>query len=287
MKYKKIALGKLETLHIGHRKLISELQNADDGLETALFSFAPSPVEFFSGDSSFKYIFTNDERRYIAETLGVTRFIQYPFDKGFSETPPEEFIKFLCENFNVRKIAAGETFRFGHKKEGTSELILKLSEKYGYTPVIVPNVRVGGEIVSSSRIRGCILDTKLREAQTLLGRHYFLRGEVCRGKELARTLGFPTANILIPKKKLLPQDGVYKSIVCIDKERYTAVSNVGTNPTFGETQKKCETHIPRYDGNLYGKIIVVNLTDFIRPERKFENIEELKKQVTQDINSVI
>jgi riboflavin kinase/FMN adenylyltransferase len=279
-----IALGKFEALHIGHTYLIDAMMSyRSRGLSALVFSFNPSPSEFFSG-GDYKYLFTSSERARLIKDTGADYFVEYPFDEAFSRTSPERFIEFMRGRLNCRRIVVGESFRFGYQKSGGKAVLQAAAGRFGFGTTIVPRVvDYGGETVSSSRVRGAVLAGDMPTARRLLGRAFFIDGAVQTGKGLARTIGFPTVNLKVPKEKLTPPDGVYAATVEVGRERFPGIANVGTNPTFDERERKCETHILNFSGDLYGREITVRLERFIRSERRFSGVEELKERITEDI----
>ena len=158
-----------------------------------------------------------------------------------------------------------------------------MGEKYGFKVQICECETLRGESISSSRIRKLLSDGNIILANELLGRNFFLSGKVCEGKKLGRTLGFPTANVFFKENTVIPKNGVYKTLVTVETDKYTAITNTGINPTVGGESLRAETYIPGFDGNIYEKEIEIEFIDFIREEKKFNSIEELKCQIKKDV----
>ncbi|MDR1687645.1 MAG: bifunctional riboflavin kinase/FAD synthetase [Clostridiales bacterium] len=280
------AIGKFDTLHLGHQALISEIANfaAKNGLKTVVFSFNPSPAEFFGGKKCANILTADEKLHILAKMKTVDYFIEYPFDYEFSQISPFGFVKdIMLGKLNCKFIAAGDSYRFGKNRAGTAGLLKEISESLGISAKIIPPLCYNGEEISSSRIRKLIASGKFEDAQKLMGRAYFISGIVEGGKKIGRSLGFPTVNLKIPPAKFVPADGVYLANCTINGTTYPAVSNIGSNPTFNEAEKKCETFIMDFNGNLYGQKITVNFLKFIRGEKKFTSAEELKRQIEDDV----
>lgn len=282
-----IALGKFDGIHVGHQLLIDGLQNERlRGRQALVFTFGDSPASVLSGGSK-KNIYTSEEKALYFEKLGVDILLEYPFTKEFASCAPEEFVsECLVQQLGARSIYVGEDFRFGRGRAGNVRLLKLLGEEYGFEVHAIPKKTQHGKVVSSTLIRD-MLETHFHIANELLGNPYFVYGEVVHGNHLGNTIGFPTINQRIPEQKLIPSVGVYASRVCIDGVYYHGISNLGQKPTIeGEHQVGLETYILDFNGELYGKALQVELLFYIRPEEKFEDIEALKMQIQNDIETM-
>ena len=285
------AVGKFDGLHAGHMKLISALKERADeyNLDTVVFSFCPQPAEFFTGET-VKGIYSRDEKRKMMKDAGVGRFIEYPFEKIKDMSPGEFVEKILRGEFLCGALVIGEGFRLGKGRSGGAGELSRVCRPLGISLVEVKNAESGGEAVSSSRIKKLLACGDIPGANELLGRAYSVSGEVRAGSGIGRGIGFPTANAGLPDDKFLPRDGVYRTVTLCDGGEYKSVTNIGTNPTVRENagtgEKKCETHIIGLDKNIYGREIKINFYEFMRDEKKFGSLGELKKQIEADVYQV-
>lgn len=283
-----IAIGKFEALHKGHGILIeSTVEYARScGLSAVLMNFEPHPAKILF-DKDYKPLYTRAEQGLLLDKYDIDHWIHFPFDRSLTEMPAGDFCRLLIDRYNCRALLAGEGFRFGRGREGTIELVRSIGLEAGLEAVTIPDIRLDGEKISTSRIREHLANGRVKEANNLLGRNFFIMGKVQKGRQLGRTIGFPTANIHPGADKFLPPDGVYAATVIIGDISKAGVTNIGTNPTVADGQiRKVETNIFGFDGDIYGQDIVVELRDFIRPERVFKGVDELKRQIAEDASRV-
>lgn len=281
-----VTLGKFDGFHLGHQKLIRELQAAGDHLTTVLFTFAVSPGKIFHTD--WKEILSGDERLLKYQELELDYVVEYPFTKKVMQMEPQEFIEeVLVRKLGANTIIVGRDYRFGYQRSGTVEILDKYSGKYGYKLVILDKVQYKEEEISSTRIRECILSGDMEQANAMLGYPYFIYGEVVHGNMLGRTMGLPTINQIPSRQKVLPQGGVYASRVEISGSSYYGITNVGCKPTVKSDQSMTvETFIFDFAQEVYGEKARVELYKYIRPEIRFQGIEQLKVQILKDIEQI-
>jgi riboflavin kinase / FMN adenylyltransferase len=280
-----VSLGKFDGLHIGHRVLIDYIISLKkDGYQSVVFTFDIHPYNLFS-DREMNLIYTEEEKKYFLEKVGLDVLVSYPFTNKTASMEPEKFIKnILVGKLDAKRIVVGRDFRFGYKRRGDVALLEEMAKQYGYKLVVFDKVKIDHTIVSSSSIREELAKGNMEKTNRMLGQPYGIIGEVIYGNKIGRTLGMPTANILPDKMKLLPPKGVYASKTVIDKKEYLGVTNIGYKPTIGgEIQKGVETYVFDYDGDLYGKCIEVYLYNFERGEIKFNSLEDLKIRMHQDM----
>ena len=197
----------------------------------------------------------------------------------------EDFVKeILVGEYNIKYAVCGYNYRFGKNGNGDTELLKKLGKLYGFEVTVCDCETFLGESVSSSRIRMLVSDGKIDVANSLLGRNFSLEGVVREGKHLGRKLGFPTANVFFDEHTVTPKNGVYKTLVTIGSDSYIAITNTGINPTVGTEALRTETYIPGFNKDIYGQKIKIEFLNFIREEKKFNSIEELKSQIQQDVD---
>lgn len=284
-----VAIGKFDGIHVGHKELLSKiLEKKKDGLKATVFTFDPSPEEFFVGHS-VPQLFTREEKLKAFQELGVDILVMFPLNDDTAATDPEEFVRrILVDELNAGFIAAGSDVSFGDKGKGDSKLLERLGKELSYELCIIDKVKIDGEEVSSTRVRNAVSDGDMDLTERLLGTKYSISGIVEHGNHLGHTIGVPTVNILPPSMKLLPPYGVYSSTVKIGKNEFKGMTNIGRKPTVSEKEKVgVETYIYDFDRDVYGEYIEVVLHSFVRPEIKFENMEQLKLQIQQDIKNAV
>ena len=284
-----VAIGKFDGIHVGHKELLSKiLEKKKDGLKATVFTFDPSPEEFFVGHS-VPQLFTREEKLKAFQELGVDILVMFPLNDETAATDPEEFVRrILVNELNAGFIAAGSDVSFGDKGKGDSKLLERLGKELSYELCIIDKVKIDDEEVSSTRVRNAVSDGDMDLTERLLGTKYSISGIVEHGNHLGHTIGVPTVNILPPSMKLLPPYGVYSSTVKIGKNEFKGMTNIGRKPTVSEKEKVgVETYIYDFGRDVYGEYIEVVLHSFVRPEIKFENMEQLKLQIQQDIKNAV
>ncbi|MEH2173042.1 bifunctional riboflavin kinase/FAD synthetase [Nostoc sp.] len=319
-----VALGKFDGVHLGHQKVIQPVLHAGGHLSVAsspqskenqltnqeytystVVTFDPHPQEFFTGQPR-TLLTPLDEKVQQLRSLGVEQLVLLPFDKELSALTPEEFVeKILVQQLRCQRISIGQDFCFGEKRSGTAQDLQLLAAKHNIPVTIVPLQTYTGDSstqtscvsttptqdarISTSLIRQTLEQGDIENANLLLGRPYTLLGDVVQGQQLGRTIGFPTANLQLPKEKFLPCQGVYAvRVFTLDETSDTApsenlgVMNIGNRPTVNGTYSSAEVHLFDWSGDLYGKKLVVQLIKFLRPEQKFPSLEALKTQIQLD-----
>lgn len=280
-----VTLGKFDGLHRGHRLLIDEvLSLKGQGYTSVMFTFLYHPYNLLS-DNEIKLIFTEEEKRARLETLGMDVLISYPFTNDTKNIQPEDFIKdILVNKLDVKVIVVGNDFRFGKNRRGDVDMLKAMESVYGYKVIAFEKKRWKDTVISSSTIREELASGNMEDVNEMLGLPYYIHGKVLHGRKIGRTLGMPTTNLTPTAYKLLPPCGVYASRTIIDGISYPGMTNIGYKPTVGaEKFKGVETYIYDFDGDLYGREIDVELLTFNRPELKFDNLEELKLKMEEDL----
>ena len=280
-----LAMGKFDGIHLGHKKLLNMiLAQRQDGLKATVFTFEPSPEEFFVGHT-VRQLFTREEKRRAFKKMGVDILVEFPLTADTAATPPEDFVRtILSEDLNAGYIAAGTDVSFGDKGRGDQYLLRNMSKELGFELHLIDKVMLDGQEVSSTRVRNVVADGDMPMAKRLLGDDYSVSGIVEHGAHLGTTIGVPTVNVLPPDNKLLPPFGVYKSVVMVDGKIFKGMTNIGRKPTVSDSGRVgVETYIYDFDEDVYGKYIEVRLLEFMRPEMKFEGVEQLKAQIHTDI----
>lgn len=283
-----VGLGFFDGVHIGHQKLISELVKTakENDLQSVLVTFKKSPAENFI--EHVEYISTNSEKEKLIENLGVDYLFELEFDEELMNLSAQDYLeKKIVEYLNPKYIFTGFNHTFGKNKLGTPEMLAEFATKYGYNYVQIPPIKYENEVVSSTRIRGLLSKGDIEIANKLLYRPYSIEGIVKTGQKLGRTIGFPTINIGYPEQKIKLPFGVYSVTVEIDNSCYKGIMNFGIKPTIESVKKNpiAEVHILNFNKNVYNKPVKINLLKWIREERKFGSIEELKSQIEKDIKN--
>ncbi len=282
-----VAIGKFDGVHLGHRKLLSSVVKASaDGLLPCAFTFEPSPERFFGG-STQHILSTRDEKRRLLEEAGIELLIEYPLNRESAAIAPEAFIReFLHRRLKAARIVAGADLSFGAEGRGDFALLNAMRPECGYETEEIEKLLIDGSAVSSSRIRALVAKGAMEDAALCLGNSYSLEGEVVHGAGRGKSFGFPTLNLIPPEEKLLPPFGVYLCNAYLSGKKWDGLCNIGMKPTVSAEQRVgAESFLFGLDRDVYGEKLRVELLHYTRPERKFEDINGLKKQLDADIRN--
>lgn len=252
------------------------------GVATGAITFEYHPQSLFVKDCP-GLINTTADRCSLLRQYGMDTILTYPVTRAVMGMPWRDFLMELYRKYGAAGFVCGDDFRFGHEGEGNCDKLREFCKEFGLTCVIVPEQDLDGSRISSTRIRELLEQGQLDEANRLLGHPHILTGKVLSGHQLGRTMGFPTANLAFPAGVLVPKFGVYACKVSIGGKVYPAVTNIGTRPTVNGEGITAEAHILDFDGDLYDKKITVAFCRFLRPEQRFDSLEELKSQIAEDI----
>ncbi len=270
-----VALGAFDGIHAGHKKLINnavEYAKAN-GCKSCVFTFDTLP-------SGAKQINSEAKRNRILEEMGVDYLYIQHFDNEFKSIEADDFMdRFLLQ---AKYISVGFNYRFGCGRAGDVDTLADFGKANGIQIHVEPPVMYDGDTISSTRIRSCIENAEFDKVFDMLGRSYGVSGVVQRGHEVGRKLGFPTANVLPDERMVLPNDGVYATLVLIDGVKYKAFTNCGARPTFGDGKKLLETNVFDFEGDLYGKEIEIFFLKRLRDVRTFASEKELVEQIFKD-----
>jgi riboflavin kinase/FMN adenylyltransferase len=277
-----LTLGVFDGLHLGHQKIMEVVVNrakATASVPTAI-TFDPHPRAVLFPESAPPLLQTLDQRLANFEVLGIEQAIVIRFDKEFAAQNAEGFLRDTAyERLQAKEVYLGEGFAFGVNRSGNIEL---LRRELGFHADEVPEITLRGQRISSSKIRHLLADGKVNLARRMLGRPYGVEGQIVRGDQRGRTIGFPTAN-LHPQNRVIPKFGVYATATLIDGVWRKSITNVGIRPTFeGDKAPSIESYIFDFDGDLYGDVLRVRFLHRLRDERKFSGIDELKTQIARD-----
>lgn len=282
-----IALGNFDGIHRGHLEVIKPVLDASDaGVYKTVVTFDPHPQQYFTGQQR-QLLTPHPERAIILERLGIQQLVLLAFDRELVKLAPQEFVQqILNDRLQAKFVSVGEDFRFGNQRAGAATDLVKLTAEIGIQTRIAPLEKDGDSRISSSRIRAALLGADLNLTQELLGRYYSIVGTVINGREIGRSIGFPTANLKYPPQKFLPRQGVY----CVRVDTATAsqlpgVMNIGKRPTVNGVDTTVEVHLLDWDGNLYGQQLTVYLHHFLRSEQKFPDLAALTTQIQADCDA--
>lgn len=285
-----LTIGAFDGVHIAHRALISGavISARQLGLQAAVLSFDPHPDSIVRPDRPIIYLTDLADKALNIAEIGVDKLIIQPFTPEFARIEAETFIENLLAAADIREIHVGEDFVFGFKAQGNVVRLREWGHQKGFVVKSLAPLQIGETTVSSTRIRQTLLNGDVKEAGRLLGRAHSLKGEVVHGFQRGRILGFPTANLAVPGKFATPGNGVYATMTTfLDSEpngpARPSITNIGTRPTFDNGERSVETFVLDWSGDLYGQQIRVEFIQKLRDERKFNGLEEIKQQLSQDV----
>ncbi|NBB27064.1 bifunctional riboflavin kinase/FAD synthetase [Cellulophaga sp. BC115SP] len=282
-----VTSGTFDGVHLGHQKILKRLAEVaqQTGGESVVITFYPHPRTVVSADNQeVKLLSTLDEKIELLTQNGVQHLLVIPFTREFSELTSEEFIqKVIINTIGTKTLVIGYDHRFGKNREGGFDYLVQNASRYGFGVEEISRQDIDHVAVSSSKIRKAIQDGDMTQAQHFLGRNYDLNGLVVKGKQIGRTIGFPTANIQVREQtKLVPQDGVYAVWVYYNAEKLRGMLNIGNRPTVDGTYKTIEVNILDFNKEIYGENLKVEFVQKVRPEQKFNGLDALKAQIAQD-----
>ena len=282
-----LALGYFDGVHLGHQKVIGSAVNyaRKNGNKSAVITFKDHPCCFFYGVCP-KYILTREDRLKHLESLGVDYVYILDFDTKLCMLSADEYLKnILIDNFSPKSISTGFNHYFGAKKSGGVDLLTEKQSVYGYKYFEIPPQKILNDTISSTVIRTALSKGQIKNANEMLGYNFTISGNVIKGQQLGRKIGFRTANLLYPPELIDLPFGVYSVIVTYEGKKYKGITNFGIRPTVSNT-KQCslETHILDFDKDIYGDEIIVEFLKMIRSEKKFASVEDLKNQIILDIS---
>jgi len=280
-----VALGNFDGIHKGHQQLINKaVELAEEkNCSSVVFTFANHPMNVLAKKTIVKSILSIEDKAKVLEDMNVDYMVNVPFNDFMRTSDPETFVKrAIVKSLKANHVVCGFNYTFGHMAKGTPEMLAEFGKQYGFDVTIIPEFDIGGFADSSTRIRKLIAEGDMKGYFDCVGRLYKINGRVIEGQRFGRTIGFPTINLNLLEEFALPLNGVYVTNTYIDGVKYRSVTNVGVKPTVGEFQKNAETHIFDFNQDVYGKLVSIEFLALLRPERKFENIEELGLQIKQD-----
>jgi len=281
-----LTIGNFDGVHKGHLALFDKVKERARAIggQSVVMTFEPHPLKIMRPANGPRLITHTGQKLELIESAGIDIIVCVSFDRDFAAIPARDFVKnILVQKIGIKEIVVGYDYTFGHNREGDINLLREMGEDLGFVVHLVGPIQIEDSLVSSTSIRRLVQEGRLDKAKVLLGRDFEVQGTVVKGQDRgARLLGFPTAN-LNPHGELLPKRGVYAVRLLIDDAFYNGVTNVGYNPTFGDTGLTVETHVLDYSGDLLGKTVKVRFIKRLRDEKAFKNLEALSEQIAEDI----
>ena len=285
MKEKTIyALGYFDGVHLGHQALLAACRRlaAENGCGAGVVTFTSHPDTLVLGKTPALINTPADRKKLLLERFSMDTVVELPFDEAMQHMPWQDFIRLLLEEHQAAGLVCGQDFRFGDRGAGNAALLEKACWELGIPCAVIDEQKLDGITVSSTHIRTLLEHGDLETAAEFLGHRHILTGTVVPGRHLGRSLGTPTANLVLPKGVLVPKFGVYICRCTVGGVSYPAVTNVGTRPTVAGTNVTVEPWILDFDGDLYGRELTLEFYKFLRPERKFPSLEELRAEIQKN-----
>jgi riboflavin kinase / FMN adenylyltransferase len=284
-------IGNFDGIHLGHQKIINKINDIskNNNLKRVLITFEPHPYKVIKPNNPApkKINSLKQKLNFLKQNNLFDEVYLIKFNNNLKNIEARDFIKdFLVKKLKLKSILVGYDFTFGKNKKGNFTLLKSLGDEFDFTVEDIKAHLINGEIISSTKIRQYISQGMVEKCADNLGRNYQITGRVVKGKKLARDLGFPTANIKISDSLQKLKYGVYEAVVTIDNKKLKSIVNYGIKPTFSGKCCLCEVHIFNFNKNIYGKILKVEFLRFIRTERKFSSIDQLRKAIKEDCNNI-
>ncbi len=283
-----LTIGTFDGVHRGHQEIVRKLVTDAHavGAQAVVLTFYPHPAIVLGKRQDPSYLTTPEERAALLSNFGADVVITFPFTPQISTTTAHDFVSQLKSHIGMHHLMVGPDFALGRDRGGSINTLEKLGQDFDYSVSTISPVEIDGKVVSSSRIRSALSDGDLDQVSLLLGRPYFINGQVVPGDGRGNTIGIPTANLSIWLERALPKSGVYVSKAKVNGETHGSVTNIGIRPTFKSQHKnlQVETHLLNFDGQIYGQEIQLEFISRLRDEQRFPNVDALVNQITQDIS---
>lgn len=286
-----VTLGKFDGKHIGHQLLFNtaiELKNNSVDYKTVIFTFDVH-VSKVVGHENIQTILSHEEKTFKEYADKIDYVVEFPFNETTKNMSPEVFVKeVLVQKLDTKAIVVGEDFCFGKDRKGNVDVLKELGKKFGFDVYALKKVEYKNKEVSSTLIKEELVKGNLEDVNEMLGTAFSITSKVLHGKHFGNTIGFPTINFIVPDEKIMPPNGVYATKTIIDGKEYLSITNVGVRPTFDDGDKRTvETNIINFDDDIYDKTVEVKFYKFIRPEMKFNSVDDLKKEIEKNTQTVI
>lgn len=279
-----LTIGKFDGVHRGHQAVLANVKAQAEALSlpASVMVFEPHPEEVFTPDSAPARLSPLREKYLLLKQQGVDRLVAVQFNRAFASQSADTFVKsLLVDKLGVKFLVVGDDFRFGRGREGDFEMLEAAGREYGFSVVSTQSFCIHDHRISSTAVRDALDSGDFEQASDMLGRPFSIRGRVVHGEKKGRTIGFPTANVLL-KRCRSPLKGVFAVHVDIGEKRLNGVANVGSRPTVGGTRSQLEVHLFDFSEDIYGRSIDVYPVAKLREEKKFASFEVLKNQIEDD-----
>jgi len=281
-----LTIGVFDGVHLGHKCLLSQLTEhaRQQNLLSGVVTFRQHPQEVLSSQTKLPFLVDLAERINLLKNEGVEAIITLSFTRELACLSARQFVSLLKKYLKMRGLVTGPDFTLGRNREGNTNNLRTLGQDMNFTVIVIPPVMINGEVVSSTATRNALANGDMSKVLNLVGRPFSLSGHVTSGNRRSQELGFfPTANLDIDPGQALPADGVYATWAYINGKAHQSMTNVGKHPTFDDSQRTVEVHILDYQGDLYGQELKIDVMARLRSEERFDTVDELKKQITEDI----
>lgn len=280
-----LAIGFFDGVHLGHQAVINNIISSDEGSSVVL-TFDPHPLSVLSPSQSPPIITALSHKQSLIEELGVEYLLVIRFDENRVNQRAEGFVREIVDSCKLKSVSVGNEFRFGYERQGDVSLLTELGRNLGFKVNGIDRIcDEGGDVISSTRVREALKNGNLKDAKSLLGREFSISGPVTKGNEIGQEMSFPTANIDIIGSSPIPH-GVYAVLANVGGESFQGVANLGVRPTFTESndfKTKLEVHLFDFERMIYGEIIEVSFVGYMREEKKFNSVDDLKNQINVDV----
>ncbi|MDH4068004.1 MAG: bifunctional riboflavin kinase/FAD synthetase [Dehalococcoidia bacterium] len=283
-----LTIGVFDGVHAGHRYLLKQLQQraAQKDLVSGVVTFDPHPQSVLHPHDQLPQLSSLEDRIATFQQLGINIVAVLAFTPELAQLGARDFMSLLKKYLKMRGIVVGPDFVLGRGGEGNIDLLHTLGDRMGFSVEVASPYTINGEVVSSTLIRQALIQGDMKRVEKLMGRRFYIRGNVITSDKRGRVLGFPTANLDIEPQQALPNNGIYATMTQVAGKRFPSATNIGSRPTFGEGKRMVETHLLDYKGDLYGREIRVEFVQKLRDEQRFPSSEQLKIQIEKDVRKV-
>jgi len=282
-----VAIGNFDGMHLGHQSVIEIAREKSNNSFVGVVTFEPHPRQYFQKNQPIFRLMKSETRKRFLDSFGIDALFELPFDSSLANLSPRDFIEtVLLERLNVKNIVVGPDFRFGKNRTGGVEDLVRICSKHNIIVKIIDKQKKDSVILSSTNVRDLLRAGDFKNAEKMLGHKWLIKGKVISGDKRGREIGFPTANMEVQDFMEI-KFGVYAVKIEIEGYIYNGISNYGIRPTFDGEKLLLETYLFDFSKDIYGMDIVVSFVEFIRDEKRFDSVDELKKQIDLDIDKTI
>lgn len=280
-----LTIGVFDGVHLGHKYLISQLVElaGTQDLLPGVVTFRQHPQAVLSPQTKLPFLTDLEERSRLLEKEGVALVVPLSFTREWAELGARRFVELLMKHLRMRGLVIGADFALGRGREGDTAALRLLGREMSFSVDVVPAVKLSGEVVSSTIIRQALAEGDMARVRRMVGRDFSLHGRVVTGAGRGAGMGIPTANLEIDPEHAIPLDGVYATRAYVNGKLYQSMTNIGNNPTFGDSERGVEVYIIDYQGDLYGREVSIDIVERLRGEERFSSVAELKKQIAEDV----